>query len=274
MQIKRIPAARGRKWLLDGSDLFARAAISFLLFGLVIQLLTLLLAVPFIGVLVILVLPTLIAGALGVSRQVDSGNPVALSSFFALFSDKTKRRPLLTLGLFNLLIGVLASLIMASSLGALSESNLLELMQSADPETLASINLVPLFSLMLQLALVLSLVTALNFFAVPLVAFQRVAPLQAMMASLKACVVNWAPMLVYGAAVVVLFVIVALLLMLVATLAVMIFGTGTLSSQVMTLVTIPVLIAIQMILLCAQYLAYRDIFGVEPVQSASDQLLA
>ena len=254
--------------------MFARSPISFLLFGLLIQMLTLLLAVPFIGVLIVLVLPLLIAGALNVSRQLDGGGQVYLGSFFVLFSGNNERRALLTLGLFNLLIGILASLVMASSLAALSESNLLELMQSADPESLSDINLLPLFTLLLQLAVVLTLVTTLNFFAVPLVAFQQVAPLQAMLMSLKACFVNWASMLVYGLAIMVLFVVVSLMLVLVATLVIMIFDSGAIASQVMTLLTIPVLIAIQMILLCAQYLAYRDIFGVEPIRPASDQLLA
>ena len=274
MNIKKVPAILGKKWLLDGSDLFSRCTISFLLFGLLVQLLTLLLAVPLIGVVVVVVLPALIAGALDVSRQLDSGNPVQLGSFFAPFSDQASRRPLLLLGLFNLLIGLLASIIMASSVATLGESNLLELLQSGDPETLVNINLSPLFSLILQLTLVLSLVTALNFFAVPLVAFQKVAPLKAMLISFKACLVNWAPMLVYGLAVMALFIVVALLLMLIATLAVMLFGGSTFAGQVMTLLTIPVLISIQMILLCAQYLAYRDIFDAEPVRPASDQLLA
>ena len=274
MQIKRIPAGRGKKWLLDGSDLFARSTISFLLFGLLVQLLTLLLAVPFLGVLVVLVLPIFIAGALDVSRRLDSGYPVQLSSFFDLFSDPEARRALLTLGLFNLLIGVLASLLMASSLAALGESNLLELMQSGDPETLVNINLSPLFSLIMQLTLVLSLITALNFFAVPLVAFQKVAPLQAMATSFKACLVNWAPMLVYGLAVMILFAVVTLLLLLIASVAIMVFGSSILASQVMTVLTIPILISIQMILLCAQFLAYRDIFDSQPAQPATDQLLA
>lgn len=274
MQIKRIPAGRGKKWLLEGSDLFAHSVISFLLFGLLIQLLTLLIAVPFIGVLVVLVLPTLVAGALDVSRQLDSGKPVHLGSFFALFSDPAARRPLLTLGFFNLLIGVLASLVLASSLAALSESGLLELMQSGNVETLANINLSPLFSLIVELTLVLSLVSALNFFAVPLVAFQQTAPLQAMLTSIRACLVNWAPMLVYGLVVSVLFAVVALILMLFATLAMIVLGNNTMASQIMTLLIIPVLISMQMILLCAQYLAYRDIFGAKPPPSASGQLLA
>ena len=274
MDIKKVSAARGKAWLLEGSDLFARSPVSFLLFGLLLQMLTLLLAIPVIGVLTVLVLPILIAGALSASRQLDSGNQVQLGGFFALFSDNVARRPLLTLGLINLLLGVLASLVLASSLATIADSNLLELMQSGDPQVLASIDLSPLFRLVLELSLVLSLVTALNFFAVPLVAFRQVAPLQAMLISIKACLVNWVPLLVYGLAIMVFFIVVALMFMLVATLVVMLFGGSAVASQIMTALTIPALIAIQMILLCAQYLAYRDIFSAQSIGPARDQLLA
>ena len=274
MDIRKAPAARGKNWLLEGSDLFARAVISFLLFGLLIQMLTLLMVVPFIGALFVLVLPALIAGALDASRQLDSRKPVQLSTFFGFLARPAERRSLLTLGLFNLLIGVLASLILASSLGALSDGNLLELMQSGDPELLVNLDLSPLFNFLMLLAIVIGLVTALNFFAVPLVAFRQAPPLQAMLTSFRACLVNWASMLVYGLGVMVLFVVVGLLLILIATMSVMLFGDSTVASQVLTLLTIPILIAIQMILLCAQYLAYRDIFGGEPVDSPGDQLLA
>lgn len=274
MNIRKIPAGRGKKWLLEGSDLFARSPVLFLLFGLLIQMLTLLLALPFIGMLIVLILPMLVAGALAVSRQLDGGRPVHLGSFFALFSRADARGPLITLGLFNLLLGVLASLIMAAGLAGISESNLLELLQSGDPEALAAVDLSSLFSLLLQLTLVLTLVAAINFFAVPLVAFQHVAPLQAMLTSIRACLVNWAPMLVYGLAVTILFLVVALLLMFAATLLIMIFSGSVIASQLLMLLTIPVLIAVQMILLCAQYVAYRDIFAIEPERPASDQLLA
>lgn len=274
MDIKKVSAARGKAWLLEGSDLFARSPVSLLLFGLLLQMLTLLLAIPVIGVLTVLVLPILIAGALSVSRQLDSGNQVQFGGFFTLFSDNVARRPLLILGLINLLLGVLASLVLASSLATIADSNLLELMQSGDPQVLASINLSPLFRLVLELSLVLSLVTALNFFAVPLVAFRQVAPLQAMLISIKACLVNWVPMLVYGLAIMVFFIVVTLMFMLAATLVMMLFGGSAIASQIMTVLTIPALIAIQMILLCAQYLAYRDIFSAQPIDPASDQLLA
>ena len=62
--------------------------------------------------------------------------------------------------------------------------------------------------------------------------------------------------------------------MLVASVSIIIFGDSAVASQAMTLFTIPILIAIQMILLCAQYLAYRDVFGTEPVEAPKDQLLA
>ena len=274
MNIKKIPASRGKNWLLEGSDLFARSPVSFLLFGLLLQMLTLLLAIPIVGALAVMGLPIFFAGALHAARQLDSGNPVRLAGFFTMFSDTAVRRPLLILGLINLLIGVLASMAMASSFLDISGLNLLDSMQSADPETLASIDLARLFSLLLQLALVFSILAAFNFFAVPLVAFQKAAPLQAMLTSFRACLVNWASLLVYGLATLILFLIVSLMLMFAATVVVMVFSGSPFGGQLMTLLTVPVLIAIQMILICAQYLAYRDIFGGAPARAASDQLLA
>src|SRR5690606_33708282 len=156
-----------------------------------------------------------------------------IGDLFGAFRDQRRLGPLLVLGAVGLAAGALGMLIGVGFLGTGIMSG--EPPAEATAEHLGGRAIV---SLLLILAVQL-VAAALLYFAVPLVAFHGVAPLAAMQSSLRACLRNILPLLVFS-----------LIYTLAAFVAILPLALGW-------LVLLPWSA-------CMLYCSYRDIYGDAP----------
>lgn len=119
MQAQSVPAMRGSSWVIEGFRLMRRAPLQLTMLGL-FYLLSLLVAtaLPIVGqYLPWLLTPVLSVGLMASARHVDQGRPIPPGGLLpALFSGFRERqgkawRPLLVLGLINIVSVVLAFLL-------------------------------------------------------------------------------------------------------------------------------------------------------------------
>lgn len=246
MEHRSVDIARGFNWYVEGWHYFKPNP--GMLIGLIIAYLVIALVlsiVPLIGGLVLaLIGPALIAGYLLAVRHSADGEKVAFGDLFAPLADPAKRTPLLVLGGvaigLTLLMAIVTAVFMGGSMAAMSPGH-------AGMNTgAAGVGMLLGFLVMMVFALALAMAM---FYAVPLVYFADARPVEAVKASLAACIANILPLLVFG--------LVGFGLALVAAIP---FGLGF-------LILLPVMLA-------AEYASFRDVFPQEPpafeVPPASD----
>lgn len=221
---RTVPAGYAFEWFKQAWAIFVAApgvwvAISFI-FCLLILGVSL---IPVLGGLAAqILLPVLIAGAMLACQKAEDGELVEIVDLFAGFKRNTNN--LLLLGVFYVLgMSAIFAVAMVSSSGVLLAD---------DPGRFAFGGLVLGVVLVLTLSLLLYMAA---WFAPALVVFNDIPPLQALMASLNACLKNTMVFLVYG-----------FLTLVFAFLATLPVGLGW-------LVFGPVLLA-------SIYVSYRDIF--------------
>ena len=145
--------------------------------------------VPVLGPLALTLLgPALGAGLLHAAREGETGRPVALADLFAGLTDRGSRGPLLALG-----VGVLVAmfLLVGLYLAAAAALGMDPRAGAARPSPAAAAAGLGLLAAGVAVSMAL-------FFAVPLVHFARRPALEALGASLAACLRNLLPLLAYG----------------------------------------------------------------------------
>lgn len=238
MHARTVDAGRGVAWFGEGWRAFMHApaqwiaiVVAMVLIGVVLNF------IPIVGWLALsLVTPGLVGGMLLAARESLGGRPVAFEQLFAGLTSDTKRNPMLVLGTIMLAVNVVLGLVMTVLIGG----TVLGAVGSMGPEGDAAAML-PAMGAGLFLAVLVALVTGLGLtmaliFAVPLVMFTPTAPLDAIKASIHACLRNIPALLVFG--------LLHLLLTLIAAIP---LGLGF-------LVLMPVTLG-------AVYAAYQDVFG-------------
>lgn len=271
-RIVRASFTDGARWLTDGANLVGRGGGALVRVAAWLIVLSLLQAVPLIGLpLMIVISPVLTGGLLGIFRRLD-GNTASpeMSAFpstalFDGFREASIRSRLLGLGGL-LLLGLLASLLV---LGAwLSPQMDLEALNAlmADPQRMeqepdalfALFEGVNLFGGIALAAAVLALVLGALYFAVPLVFFWRWPLFAALLWSLRAALVNWAAFLAYGLVLVgVLFLAGLLFIMLGGLLTLALGAFGQLMVQVLSVL---ISLFVQLLFAAAQWRAFRQVF--------------
>lgn len=194
--------------------------------------------IPVIGPIgLTLVLPALFGGFLLAAEACFDNRPIGVGFLFTGLTEETKRNPLLTLGVIALGLSILISIITAGVLAATDGTEVLKAMssKSPDPEMMAKIGSA-MTKLMLIGALFSAFFTMFMVYAVPLVMFTGMQPVEAMGQSFKASVINVVPLMIFG-------IIYSALLMV----ALIPFGAGL-------LVLLPVSVI-------AMYVSYRQIFA-------------
>jgi uncharacterized membrane protein len=189
--------------------------------------------IPLLGGLVMtLITPALLAGLMHAAREASAARPVTVAHLFQGLTDARKRGPLLVLGVILLVISLALTLVAAGVI-----AGLYGLEEAANPNqqvTSITPGLGALTLLLLVLALGLA-VFALMIYAIPLVMFTDLPPVQAVKSSLQASLRNIAPLLVFS-----------LIYLLLSLLAAIPLGLGF-------LVLIPVSAG-------ALYASFRDIY--------------
>jgi uncharacterized membrane protein len=185
------------------------------------------------GILASLFLPVLMGGWMLAARKSETGGHVEIADLFACLQGESLT-PLLVVGAATAILHLLAHAIIAlTGLGAVTGFIVGASMSSAAMMGTA----MGLGFIVLLVALVIyAVISALLWFAVPRVVFDRQPPVEALKTSIAATLANLPAFLVFEA--------VGLVLSIVATV---LFGLGWL-----------VLLPVGML---AMYVSYRDVFG-------------
>jgi hypothetical protein len=245
MNIGKVPAAHGLKWLLQGFVLLRRNFFVWLAFVLMLWALVFIAArVPFAGVMLALLTPVFLGGLMIGARTVEKGEALQIGHFFAGFRKNTVN--LITLGGVYLVGNVVIAGMMYGIGGTAIQQIVAGQGQNVDPALLAQAIGPALTALLVGMALSVPLTMAL-WFSPLLVVFENAKPAPALRDSFRACLRNTVAFLVYG----LIILIPLVLLMLPFDLSSMDRNPGLWITALLVLPSI--------------YTSYRDIFQPAPV---------
>jgi hypothetical protein len=213
-----------------------------------------------LSVLLLLCGPALLAGVMYAIAEADAGRPVSPLYLFEGLRRPGARGPLLLLGAIGLFALLLVGVAVQRIMGA---DNLAILMQIAEQklapqdapmEKLAG----PLLQTLLVAAVVLFVLLAGWFFAVPRVMFDGRRALAAFVESIVACAANVLSLTVYG----LLLVAASFALGLAMVILAVVFGLlGKLGMLLLGAVMIAVYAVVLLVSASGNYLAWREVFG-------------
>ncbi len=275
IDLHKLPAARGLAWLAGSWELVRRQPLRLLLISLFFQFFLSFSQADLLGLLVVLCLPVLSAGMLHAFYLVENGDKPMLAVLFMPFTAKNVVSRLLLLGGVVLVLGLLlVSLFLAGQVMDI-DPQVLSRVEQGDLDALQHIDPATMEKSLLAMALAAALSGMLTYFSVPLIWFRKQAAGRAILLGLKALGRNWKPLLLIG-----------VLLGLLAVPIVMLVGYFYLSAlsggDPSTMLAIVLLVLgpfFQLLLFGTQYLAFRDIFGLDESfrsseKSSNDQLVA
>ena len=249
MNIEKVPASHGLKWLMQGFVLLRRSSFIWLLFVLLLWGMVFVASrVPFTGLLLALLTPVFLAGLMMGCRALEKGEELEIAHFFAGFRNNTLN--LVTLGGFYLIGNVVIAGLMYAIGGAAIQQIVAGQAQNVDPEILMQAIGPAMVALLAGMALSVPLTMAM-WFAPLLVVFANEKPVPALRASFVACLRNMMPFLVYG-----LIILVPLGLLMAP------FDLTNLERN-------PALWAVALLMLPSIYTSYRDIFREGPALPAA-----
>ena len=242
-----VGVSRGLAWVTEGFSFFTRDWLAWIGLSILLIVLTMVSsAIPIANIIVPVITPIIGGGLMLGCRKQDEGGELGIGVVFSGFSTHTSQLALI--GVIYLLANlaivffvVVFFVIVIGGLGAISEFNI------EDPDLLLKHSIFLLLAALIGMSLYLPVVMAI-WFAPGLVVFRKLSAVPAMLLSIKACVVNILPFLLYG------FVV----------LVVMIFASIPL--MLGWLVLVPVLIA-------SVYISYKDAFPELESEGSSTGLL-
>ena len=275
MTIRKLPAARGLAWVSGSWGLVKRQPLRLLLISLFFQFLLSFSQTGALGLVVILCLPVLSAGLLQAFFQVEQGGKPMLAVLFMPFTARQAIGSLLLLGGIAMALALLVvTLVMAGQMLDIDPDIIIRIEQG-DLDALALIDPQVLETAILSMALGAAISGTITYFSVPLIWFRSQKTGSALVSGLKGLGRNWKPLLVIG-----------LFLGILAVPIVLLFGSFYLSAlsegTASTLLGFLLLIIgpmFQLLLFGTQYLAFRDIFGLDEdattsTNQSNDQLVA
>jgi hypothetical protein len=233
---RRVDSARGMGWWTDAWALFMKNPGIWIVFALAMMGMFVLLAlIPVIGHLAAsLLAPVIVGGWLLSMRKSESGDRSEFADLFACFTDNEKLTPLLIIGACILVASLVIGLVTAAlGMGALMGGAGSALLGSSVG---VAAGMVGSLLAILVAAILGAVVGAAMWFAPALVVFQKIAPIEALKASINATLQNLMPFLVFG-----------VIYLIAAALATLLFGLGWI-----------LLVPLSML---AMYVSYKDVFG-------------
>jgi len=272
--IQRFPAARGLAWLSGSWGLVKRQPMRLLLISLFFQFLLSFSQTGPLGLVIILCLPALSAGLLQAFFLTEQGEKPMLAVLFMPFTAKKSIGSLVLLGAVAMVVALLIVTMGLAGQMVDIDPDIIIRIEQGDLDALQLIDPQVLETAVLSMALGAAISGTLTYFSVPLIWFRNQKMGSALMMGLKGLGRNWKPLLVIG-----------LMLGLLAVPIVLLFGSFYLSAlsegTASTLLGFLLLLLgpmFQLILFGSQYLAFRDIFGLNEAttaaQKSEDQLVA
>jgi len=249
MNIEKVPASHGLKWLLQGFVLLRRSSFIWLSFVLLLWGMVFVASrVPFTGLLLALFTPVFLAGLMIGCRALEKGEELEIAHFFAGFRNNTL--DLVTLGGFYLIGNVVIAGLMYALGGTAIQQIVAGEAQNIDAAILMQAIGPALVALLAGMALSVPLTMAM-WFAPLLVVFANEKPAAALRESFLACLRNMMSFLVYG-----LIILVPLGLLMAP------FDLANMERN-------PGLWVVALIVLPSIYTSYRDIFREVPAPPAA-----
>lgn len=233
MQTNKLEPRQGIAWYGCGWNLFKQNVALWLLFGIIFLIINFVVSfIPLLGPLLLaLATPLLAAGFMSGADDLRQGRSLEMAVLFRAFSDDAIRTPLLILGALLMGFGILASILLVLFMGP-AMMGMGSAGDGMGPQHFmargAGIGFVVFLIIYVLIAMCM-------FFAIPLVTFDGMAPVEAVKTSFQAATQNIVPFL--------LFLIVYMVLMFIASIP---FFLG--------------LILLLPIMFCSIYCAYRGVF--------------
>jgi hypothetical protein len=199
MQIRTVDAAHGWRWLMQGLVLFRKDPAQWLLLiALLFAGSRLLLAVPYLGLIVVLITPNFLAGLAHGAQALDQGKPLRFGYLASGFLKNASH--LVTIGGVSL-VGHFLMLLAMTTIAGDALSNIMQTMATGavTAETTVAMRAAAprlLLSTLVGLGISLPVMLAV-WFSPLLVFFDDLKPLPAMLLSLWACIKNMRPLLIY-----------------------------------------------------------------------------
>ena len=273
--IRKIPAARGLAWVSGSWELVRRQPLRLLLISLFFQFFLSFSQADALGLLVILCLPVLSAGMLHAFFLVERGEKPMLAVLFLPFTAKKSVSRLLLLGGAVMVLGLLLVSLILSGQMAVIDPEILTRIEQGDLDALQLVDPQMMENAIIAMAIAAAISGSITYFSVPLIWFKNQGMGISVTMGLRALGRNWRPLLLIG-----------ILLGLLAVPIVLLFGSfylsaltdGTASTWLAFLLLLlwPMF---QLLLFGTQYMAFRDIFGLDETttghgKKAADQLVA
>lgn len=265
--IHKLPAARGLAWLSGSWGLIKRQPIRLLLIGLFFQFFLSFSQIQAVGLLVIIGLPILSAGMLHAFFLVEQHEKPMLA---VLFMPLLARKGVSSLLLLGGIVIVLSLLIVSFSLaGPMMEIDpeILSRIERGELEAIQLVDPQVLENAVLAMAAGAAISGCITYFAIPLIWFRHLGVGQALVMGLKGMGRNWRPLLVIG---VLLGILAIPIVLLFGSLYLSTLSDGT-SSSLLAFLLLLLGPLFQLMLFGTQYLAFRDIFGLEVPRSGQDR---
>ena len=240
MEVRKIEAGRGWRWIADGFGLFRKnPPIWIALFIIYFLIVIVVSIIPVVGpLLMTLLAPVFTASFMLACRNMEAGEELELGYLIAGFKHNTGQ--LITVGRLYLVgsITILGLMMMAGG-GSILGAAALGQMQGTEPnQVMIGAMGGTLVALLVAFALLVPLLMA-YWFAPALVVLRNMTAMDAMKLSFFGCLRNMWPFAIFG--------VIAFILMMIAMIP---FGLGM-------LILVPVLNA-------SIYVGYKDVFPTEP----------
>lgn len=210
VQVKNVDVGKGVTWIGDGFRIFLKSPGMWIVLGIVMFIIYLVLAIiPFIGGLVAsLISPIFAGGMLHAAREADAGRPVEFGHLFRGFQQKGALNGLLALGGVVVAGAILTMIVISVFLGG---SFMADMATGGSPDAMPHmfLGVGGLIGALVALAIQIVVIAAVVY-AIPLVMFNGTPVGDALSASLRACVTNFLPLLIFSAVYLVLAIVAAL----------------------------------------------------------------
>lgn len=272
--VRKLPPPRGLAWVSGGWGLIKRQPVRLLLISLFFQLFLSLSQMGALGMVVVLCLPVVSAGLLQAFDVVQRGEKPILAVLFMPFTAKGRTGSLLLLGAVAMALALLVvTLLLAGPVMKIDPEIMLRIEQG-DLDALQLIDPQVLQSTVYAMIIGATISGTLTYFSIPLIWFRDHGLGSALITGLKGLMRNWKPLLVLGLFLGLLAVPIALLFSYFYLSAL----NGGAASTLLGLVLLLIAPLFQLLLFGSQYLAFRDIFGMQeavvPASGPDDQLVA
>jgi hypothetical protein len=198
MPFRRVPFGHGWRWIAQAFALFRRNPLIWIVLNLVLLLIVLSAdMLPVIGLyLVYLLTPLFLAGLMTACRDADAGQEIEIAHLFAGFRQNASQ--LVTVGgvylVGNVAIAGVAMYVGGTELGEVMQAAAEGAPERIEPEVANK----AATAVLLAAALFVPLAMAV-WFAPALVILDRVPAPRALVLSMRACLANLLPFLLYGA---------------------------------------------------------------------------